>query len=169
VSALSLCYFNDLGNRIKNNTVSHNGFFGNPTNVDLAEISTLAFHGNCWNGNVDPSGTVIGTKHFQLNRPWVSSDPLFIQYFPHGICGIPDAGAPIISVLSLEVACDSQFLGPCPSTVLTNYPRQTAVQMMALPAQPTMPDSCLGVPQNPWCPSNPTTPSPYPVPGSTVQ
>jgi hypothetical protein len=164
--ALSFCYFNDKGNEIENNTLSHNGFFGNPTNVDLAEISTLAFHGNCWHGNVDPSGTLIGLKHFQ--RLSVSSDPLFIQFFPHGICGIPDAGAGIVSILSLEVACDSQFLAPCPSTVITNYPRRTAVHMMALPPQPSMPDPCLGVPGNPWCPTNPISPPPYPVPGSPV-
>ncbi|MGO9157347.1 hypothetical protein [Mycobacterium sp.] len=167
LSALSFCYFNNKGNEIENNTLSHNGFFGNPSNVDLAEISTLAFPGNCWHGNVDTSGTVIGLKHFQ--RPRVTSDPLFIQYFLHGICGIPDAGAGIISILSLEVACDSQFLGPCPSTVVTNYPRQTAVQMMALPPQPSMPNPCLDVPRNPWCPTNPTSPPPYPVPGSTVR
>jgi hypothetical protein len=166
--ALSFCYYNDKGNEIENNTLSHNGFFGNPSNVDLAEISTLALSGNCWHGNVDTSGTAVGAKLFQ-GRPRVTSDPLFIQYFPHGICGIPDAGAPIISILSLQVACDSQFLGNCPSTVITNYPRQTAVQMMALPPQPSMPDPCLGVPRNPWCPSNPTSQPPYPVPGSTVQ
>ena len=162
----SFCYFNDKGNRIENNTLSHNGFFGNPTNVDLAEISTLSFPGNCWHGNVDTSGTVIGLKHFL--RPRVTSDPLFIQFFPHGICGIPDAGAGIISILSLEVACDSQFLGPCPSTAVTNYPRQTAVRMLPLPPQASMPNPCLYVPGNPWCPTNPTSPPPYPVPGSTV-
>jgi hypothetical protein len=167
--AFSFCYFNDLGNEIENNTLSNNGFFGNPTNVDLAEISNLAFHGNCWHGNVNPAGAVIGPQHFQLDRPRVTSDPLFIQHFPHAICGIPDAGAPIISILSLEVACDSQFLGPCPSTVITNYPRQTAVNMMGLPPLPSMPDPCLGVPANPWCPTNPTSPPLYPVPGSTVQ
>jgi hypothetical protein len=165
---LSFCYYNDKGNEIENNTLSHNGFFGNPSNVDLAEISTLALSGNCWHGNVDTAGRAVGAKLFP-GRPRVTSDPLFIQYFPHGICGIPDAGAPIISILSLEVACDSEFLGTCPSTVITNYPRQTAVQMMALPPQPSMPNPCLGVPRNPWCPSNPTSQPPYPVAGSPVQ
>jgi hypothetical protein len=169
IGLVVLCYFDDWGNEIENNTLSHNGFFGNPSNVDLAEISNLEFPGNCWHGNVDTSGTVIGAKHFQLGRQRVTSDPPFIQYPPHSICGIPDAGEPIISILSLEVACDSQFLGPCPRTVVTNYPRQTAVQLMALPPQPSMPNPCLDVPGNPWCPTDPTSPPPYPVPGSTVQ
>jgi hypothetical protein len=169
IGLVVLCYFDDWGNEIENNTLSHNGFFGNPSNVDLAEISNLEFPGNCWHGNVDTSGTVIGAKHFQLGRQQVTSDPPFIQYPPHSICGIPDAGEPIISILSLEVACDSQFLGPCPSTVVTNYPRQTAVQLMALPPQPSMPNPCLDVPGNPWCHTNPTIAPPYPVPGSTVQ
>lgn len=172
LKALSFCYFDDKGNEIENNTLSNNGFFGNPANVDLAEVSNLAYPGNCWHGNVDASRTAVGAKRFQLGRPRVTSDPLFIQFFPHGICGIPDEGAGIagvISVLSLQVACDSEFLGPCPATVVTNYPRQTAVQMMALPTQPSMPDPCLGVPGNPWCPANPASPVPYPVPGSIVQ
>jgi hypothetical protein len=168
LSALSFCYFNNFGNEIENNTLSHNGFFGNPSNVDLAEISNLAYPGNCWHGNVATSGTVVSPTLFE-GRPRVTSDPLFIQHFLHGICGIPNRGAGIISILSLQVACDSGFLGNCPSTAVTNYPRRTAVQMMAVPPQPSMPDPCLDVPQNPWCLTNPTSPPPYPVPGSTVQ
>jgi hypothetical protein len=73
----------DCGNEIENNALSHNGFFGNPSNVDLAELSNLAYPGNCWHGNVDTSGKAISSKHFQLGRPGrVTSDPLFIQYFP---------------------------------------------------------------------------------------
>jgi hypothetical protein len=49
-----LCYFDDWGNEIENNTLSHNGFFGNPSNVDLAEISNLEFPGNCWHGRSTP-------------------------------------------------------------------------------------------------------------------
>ena len=168
LKALSFCYFDDKGNEIENNTLSHNGFFGNPSNVDLAEISTLAYPGNCWHGNVAPSGTVIRPTLFE-GRPRVTSDPLFIQFLPHGVCGIPDTGAGIISILSLGVACDSQFLGPCPSTEVTNYPRQTGIQMMALPPQPSMPNPCLGVPGNPWCPTNPISQPVYPVPGSIAQ
>ena len=33
LSALSFCYFDDWGNEIENNTLSHNGFFGNRTSA----------------------------------------------------------------------------------------------------------------------------------------
>ena len=115
LSALSFCYFETWGNEIENNTLSHNGFFGNPSNVDLAEISNLKFPGNCWHGNVAASGTAVSPKHFQLGRPRVTSDPLFIQHFPHNICGIPSAGKGIISILSLQLACNTQIFGPCPT------------------------------------------------------
>jgi hypothetical protein len=168
LSALSFCYFETWGNEIENNKLSHNGFFGNPSNVDLAEISNFKYPGNCWHGNVAASGAAVGAMHFQLGRPRVTSDPLFIQFFPHGVCGIPSAGQGIISILSLQVACNSEIFGPCPDTKYTNYPRQTAVQLAPLTPQPSMPNPCLGVPQNPWCPNNPTSQPPYPVPGSTV-
>ena len=167
IGLASFCYFNDFGNEIENNTLSHNGFFGNPANVDLGEISNLAYSGNCFHGNVAPSGTAVGAKLFE-GSPRVTSAPPFIQYFPHNICGIPDKGKGIVSILSLQVACNSEFLGACPSTPVSNYPRRTVVQLMALPPQPSMPNPCLDVPRNPWCPTNPTSPPPYPVPGSTV-
>ena len=165
---MSFCYYETWGNEIENNTMSHNGFFGNPSNGDLAEISNLEFPGNCWHGNVDTSGTAISPKHIQLGRPGVTSDPLLLQYFPHNICGIPDAGEGIISILSLELACNTQILGTCPTTPYTNYPQRTGVQMMPLPPQPSMPNPCLGVPRNPWCPTNPISQPPYPVPGSNA-
>jgi hypothetical protein len=155
----SFCYFNDFGNEIENNTLSHNGFFGNPSNVDLAEISNLAYPGNCWHGKHRHLGHGHQCQAISGGRPRVMSDPAFIQYFPHGVCGIPDKGEGIMSILSLEVACDSEFLGPCPSTPVTNYPRQTVVQLMALPPQPSMPNPCLGVPRNPWWPHQPDQPT----------
>jgi hypothetical protein len=169
LKALSFCYYDDWGNEIENNTLSHNGFFGNPGNVDLAELSNLEFPGNCWHGNVDASGNAVRPKHFQLGRPRVTSDPLFIQYFPHNICGIPDAGQGLISILSVQLVCNTEVFGPCPdSTSYASYPVRTGVEMMALPPQPSMPDPCVGVPRNPWCPANPASVPPYPVPGSTI-
>jgi hypothetical protein len=166
--ALSFCYYDDWGNEIENNTVNHNGFFGNPTNGDLAEISNLHDPGNCWHGNVDSSGRGINATHYQLGRSGVTTAPRGLQQFPHNTCGIPNRGAGLVSILSLEVACNSEFLGPCKTTPYTNYPRRTGVQLMPLPPQPSMPNPCYYVPRNPWCPNNPTSQPPYPVPGPTV-
>src|SRR5205807_5984483 len=149
------CYFDDWGNEVASNTLTNNGFFGNQSDVDLAEISNLENPGNCWHGNVDTSGTV-------------TSEPKNIQSPPHSVCGKPDAGEPLSSSLGTQVACDAQFFGPCPSTAVANYPRQTTVALQPLPAQTTMPNPCLGVPQNSWCPKNAKSPPPYPVPGQPV-
>jgi hypothetical protein len=151
-----VCYFDDWGNEVANNTLTNNGFFGNQSNVDLAEISNLNNPGNCWHGNTDTSGTV-------------TSEPKFIQSPPHSECGIPDAGEPLASSLGAQVACDTGFFAECPNTVVANYPKRTQVVMQPLPPQTTMPNPCLGVPANPWCPTNPTKQPPYPVPGKPAE
>jgi hypothetical protein len=153
-----VCYFDDWGNEVANNTLTNNGFFGNPSNVDLAEISNFENPGNCWHGNVDTAGTV-------------TSEPKAIQSPPHSECGIPDAGEPLASSLGAQVACDTKFFAACPAGIPAEYPQRTKVEMQPLPAQTTMPDPCLGVPRNGWCPTNKParlTP-PYAVPGSPAE
>jgi hypothetical protein len=152
----AVCYFDDWGNETTNNTPTNNGFFANKSNVDLAEISNLENPGNCWHGNVDTSGTV-------------TSEPMNIQSPPHSECGIPDAGEPLASSLGAQVSCDTGFFGECPSTVVANYPKPTKVVLQPLPTQPTMPNPCLDVPRNAWCPKNPSKAPPYPVPGSPAE
>ena len=127
--ALSFCYYDDWGNEIENNTLSHNGFFGNPSNVDLAEISNLAFPGNCWHGNVDTSGSAVSPKLFQGGRPRVTSDPLFIQYFPHHLLRNPGRGPRDYQhPQSARSPATPSFLGNARGPWSTNYPRQTAVR-----------------------------------------
>lgn len=133
------CIFNPTGNEVTGNVFSGNGFFGNPSNVDMAEISNPADPGNCWHSNRRADGS----------QP--SSDPALIQS-THGICGLPNSGEPLSSMLGLQVLCATQALGGCrlpPDQA--NYPRQTRVALMPLKAQPSMPDPCKGVPNNPWC------------------
>ncbi|MDQ6811228.1 MAG: hypothetical protein M3Z95_04965, partial [Actinomycetota bacterium] len=150
-----VCYYDDFGNEVTANTLTHNGFFGNQSNVDLAELSSPELVGNCWHGNVDTEGPV-------------TSEPKEIQSPPHSECGKPDSGEPLSSSLGAQVSCDSQFfkeVAACPAGTVANYPRQTKVALQALPAQKTMPNPCLGIPKNSWCPKNEKTPPPYPVPG----
>jgi hypothetical protein len=154
-----VCYYDDFGNEVANNTLQNNGFFGNPSNVDLGELSNPENPGNCWHGSKDAGQP--------FEEP--TSEPKFIQQPPHSECGIPDSGEPLSSSLGAQVACDSEFfefIPECPAGA--NYPRRTKVDLLPLPAQPTMPNPCLGVPQNPWCPKNPKSPPPYPVPGEPV-
>jgi hypothetical protein len=158
LSGKPVCYYDDWGNEIVGNRLENNGFFANPSNVDLAEISNPEDPGNCWHGSTNPA---------QLSEE-PTSEPKLIQQPPHSECGIPDSGEPLTSSLGAQVACDTEFFSfvpECPAGA--SYPRVTKVVMPTMPEQRTMANPCEGVPHNPWCPRNRArrrTP-PYPVPG----
>ena len=130
------CFFDDWGNRVLTNRFRHNGFFANPTNGDLGEISGAHPIGSCYAGNTDPAG--------------LTSTPGAVET-THGACGAPNAGEPVASALTAQVTCASQLLGPCPPAPGLSYPRTTRIRMPALRRQATMPHPCRGVPANPWC------------------
>ena len=139
------CYFSDWGNEIAHNTFSNNGGYGNATNGDIADLSTVppenpAAPGNCWHDNTNTSGSL---------KQW----PLTLQS-TQGTCGAPVYPDPAsTAVLAAQVACDSGLLFSCPSTAVANYPATTAVTVKPLPKNlTTMPNPCAGVPTNPWCP-----------------
>jgi hypothetical protein len=137
----NVCNYDDWGNALIDNTFTHDGFFGNPTNGDFAESTTTPGHPiNCYQGNVDTSGTV-------------TSSPPDLQT-TNANCGqtavAPDPNAPFAA----EVLCDSMFLPAVPPCLPTdNYPRSNGkVIMHPLPSGlATMPNPCAGVPANPWC------------------
>ncbi len=131
------CYYDDWGNEVTANRFTHNGFFGNASNGDLADLSGDHTPGNCWHANTDTSGTV-------------TSAPADLQS-THGTCGARNAGADLSSDLAAQLICDTELLGRCaPST--GTYPRTTKIVMPKLKRQKTMPNPCAGVPANPWCP-----------------
>ena len=167
INGKHVCYFDDWGNEITNNLLKNNGSFGNPGNVDLAEIANPQAPpatGNCWHGN--EAENEPGKK----TEP--TSEPKEIQK-AHGACGKPDTGGEALtSPLGVQVSCDSQFFGEiveCPTGTGTKYPRLTKVELKPLPAQKTMANPCLGVPKNAWCPKNKREEPPYPVPGSPAE
>jgi hypothetical protein len=134
------CYYGDWGNEVASNSFTGNGFFGNPTNGDLADLSDPHDPGNCWHDNTDPAG--------------VTSAPPDIQT-THSECGVPNAGEAVLgSDLSNQVLCATELLGPCDPSVGT-YPQPTTVVMPPLAPQLSMPDACAGVPANAWCPGGP--------------
>src|SRR5438128_1199745 len=129
-----VCLFNAKGNLVLQNQLANNGFFGNPTNGDLANEST-SNPKNCFDGNTDPAGLTSDPPDIQ--SPSVDGPP----------CDAPgpgDSGA-----LAAELACAAGLV-PCPPG--SSYPQPTQVRMLPLARQAPMPDPCQGLPRNPWCP-----------------
>jgi hypothetical protein len=128
------CTFDDWGNQIWNNKFVHNGFFGNPTNGDVGELTLIDGKPiNCYKGNKVPDGTSPSdaTTHTQCGQKGTANNNL--------------------SLLA-EAACDSEIdTSFCLPT--DSYPRGTKVIMHPLPTKKlnTMPNPCKGVPRNPWC------------------
>jgi hypothetical protein len=132
-----LCFFDAWGNEVARNQLDHNGSFANETNGDLADLSARHDPGNCWHTNRTQTGQVTAA-------------PEGLQQ-TNARCGIPNAGADLSSALSQQVICNTEVGGPCADQPGQNYPRTTAVQMIPLARQRTMPDPCVGVPADPWC------------------
>ncbi len=134
-----VCFFAASGNEVAHNRLAHNGFFGNPGNVDLGNEASSVIPGNCFHGNTDPKG--------------LTSDPQDIETVD-GTCGGP---APGDLTLAGQLVCASGLLDmgypgfQCPGPA--NYPQRTQVRMSGIEPQPSMPDPCAGVPTNPWCPA----------------
>ena len=135
------CYYDDFGNEIANNTFTRDGFFGNPTNGDIADVSgsspNSSSDSNCFHDNVDTSGTL-------------TSQPANVDSYNQ--CGQTYMGEPITSPVFLQFACAAEhYSTSCPSGVGGNYPTDTGAPMTLPPPQPTMPHPCAGVPPNAWC------------------
>jgi hypothetical protein len=135
------CLYDDWGNQIHHNVLSANGFYGNPTNGDLAEDSNPepTENSNCWFANTHPNGDPA------------TADPSNLQTL-HGKsrCGQPQTTGGDNTTLTAQAGCDARVL-PCDPTM--HYPGHGRVVIHKLPPQPSMPNPCAGVPANPWCPA----------------
>jgi hypothetical protein len=140
--APTLCLFTAHGNRVYGNAFSHNGFFGNVTNGDLATVGLLkqsATPRNCFFGNVAPDGQLT-SEPAHIQRASVDGRP----------CGRPGTSIDRALVGQLICATGAQGLGPCPAG--SHYPKQTRVEIVPIPRLSTMPAPCAGVPRNGFCP-----------------
>jgi hypothetical protein len=131
-----LCVFDDWGNAILHNTFIHNGFFGNSTNGDIAELTSTIAPSSCFGNNVDAHGLTTSPSGLEGSKP---------------SCGgrvLPDLNVPFAN----QVLCDSQFFASTPC-IAASYPKRSHVVIQPLPRSlKTMPNPCAGVPANPWCP-----------------
>jgi hypothetical protein len=143
----ALCIYDEWGDAVINNTYTHNGFFGNPTNGDFALTNTEPGPTDCFSGNKDTGGTLTSTPS---NAE---------QMYPtcNGQSVPPSDSNPQSLLFTEEVACDSQLAigGQAPPCAPTDhYPRRQQVIMHPLPKHlRTMANPCAGVPKNPWCPA----------------
>jgi hypothetical protein len=138
------CIYDEYGDALIDNTYSHNGFFGNPTNGDYATVSTEPGPTNCYSNNTDNGA------------PASSSPSTLEQTYP--TCNgqtVPPTSNPLFLD---EAACDSESIqlaalaGGSACLPTANYPRATTVNMHPLPSGlPTMPDVCSGTTPDPWC------------------
>jgi hypothetical protein len=131
------CLYDDWGNQVFENEFSKNGFFGNPTNGDIGQITFFGGNPvNCLRANKLPDG--------------VSPESLLTN-----TCGTVGSGE-INQPLLEQAECNTQILSTTPCPPGSQYPRKTKTVMHALPKAkklPTMPNPCVGVPANPWCQS----------------
>jgi hypothetical protein len=133
------CLFQARGNQVYGNVFLHVGFFGNPTNSDLA-TETLGSHAprNCFYRNVDLGGRLTSAPA-DIESASVDGQP----------CGRP--GTSNDPALTNQLVCATRF-APCPvRPALARYPKQARIVMVPLPRLASMPRPCAGVPRNAFC------------------
>lgn len=174
-----VCTFYSRGNLVARNSFSHNGFFGNPGNSDIANEATgaapvpptdsvgISPDPNCFSANTDASGTVSG-------------DPPTLQSAPCSPANSNTANAVQLVCATGALSLFTSALGPCPATPVSGYPQHDgncAAPAVLTPAgdkvngvcflplaytlsaaiSPPMPDPCAGVPANAFCTTAATT------------
>jgi hypothetical protein len=141
------CLFRGTGNLVEHNHLQDNGFFGNPTNGDLANAVLPDPAGNnCWQRNMDAAQSL----HQPTSAPGRLQDPDVA-----GTCGTP-WNPPVWQLAPLFLQAICAAYGPSSGACLSGpgYPQPTGVVLMPIPQEAGMPDPCKGVPANSWCPAN---------------
>jgi hypothetical protein len=132
------CDFPARGNLVYHNDFSRVGFFGNPTNSDLATVGLLKKSPtprNCFYGNV------------ARGRRTVTSSPAHIERA--SVDGRPCQRRGTYANLPLLVQLLCAALGECATGM--KYPMQTKLVVLPLPKLVTMARPCDGVPASAFC------------------
>jgi hypothetical protein len=142
------CLFDGFGNAILKNSFADNGSYGHQTNGDIAAVNFQ--DGNptsCYRGNVNPAGLTTSPAGLEQTRARCT-----------GAAAPANVNVPLVE----EILCGNEgsLVGQtiaCPGG--KPYPSATRVVMHPLPQNlATMPDPCVGVPVNPWCPGQSASP-----------
>ena len=130
------CVLDPQGDALIDNTFSHNGYFGNPSNSDYGQITLFGGEPqNCYRGNNAPDG----------------SDPANLEQ-AQSKCGVTTKAGNAGGELFPQVLCDTG-LGTCPPGAKYPKPNGTVILKRLPIGLPTMPNPCAGAPANPWCPN----------------
>ncbi len=143
------CVYDPEGDSLTNNTFANDGYFGNPTNSDFGQITINGGQPqNCFSGNIDPEGSA--PANLEKIQP---------------TCGAITKASNTGGALFYQVLCDTGF-GSCPKGA--KYPESKQVILTAVPKNlPSMPNPCVGVPANPWCPKGTSSgANPWSLPAS---
>ncbi len=133
-----VCDFPSRGNLVYKNEFKHVGYFGNPTNSDLATLGLLPKSPtprNCFFGNAAFSPSTVTSSPAHIERSSVDGPP----------CGRRGtyANPPLLS----QLLCAA--LGICLQG--GKYPVQTKLEIAPLPRLASMARPCAGVPANAFC------------------
>jgi hypothetical protein len=91
------CFFNASGNVVADNTLRHNGAFGNPTNGDLADATMAGKPANCFRDNSDGHGPpTMAPRGLQA---------------AHGCAA--RRGDSLLGVLGVQLLCAVRAFGDC--------------------------------------------------------
>ncbi|MDA8358487.1 MAG: hypothetical protein M0Z95_19845 [Actinomycetota bacterium] len=156
--ALTACVYDPEADALVDNTYTHDGFFGNPSNGDFGQITFFGTEPqNCFVGNVNTNGTpATSSDQPTLEQKQATCGPLSKASTTGGTLGTHTS-------LINQVLCDTGFASFFGQTCTsTDYkyptPSKSAPVSQPIPSTlPTMPNPCEGVPQNAWCPAGKPT------------
>ena len=139
VAGNGTCLFPARGNRVDDNVFAQDGTFGNQTNGDLGMLGlspTPAAPRNCFYGNT-ASGGPLTSSPARIETAAADGAP----------CGaLPGTGEN--TALLQQLGCAD---GTHCATRSARYPVPVTIGTVPLPALPTMPDPCAGIPRNAFC------------------
>jgi hypothetical protein len=138
------CLYDEWSDAVIDNTFTHDGSYGNPTNGEFEQLNFEAHPSDCFRGNVDTSGSLtLASATLQQNYPTCTTTPVAANF-----------NLPFVN----EVLCDSSInVPPFGCKPGDHYPQRTRVVMHPLPKHlKSMPNPCQGVPVNPWCGRKPS-------------
>ena len=159
------CAYDPMGDVLSNNKFSGNGTLGNPSNADFGN---LLIGGNeptdCFSGNTEWNATFSSqtgsASNANVNDGFSGQTPATCgtKTPKQGIFGPTNTDGTLLT----QVECDAGVLSGS-SCSSAHYPQATAVVMQPLPGAvsvvdpssstlPSMPNPCVGVPSNSWCP-----------------